>query len=121
VYGYQVQEGRDELIALVEQASREFSETVMPGKYMVDVFPWREFSMFTIVSHFFFACADSRDTQVNYLPSWFPGTSWKAEGVRLRRSMLYARDKPFNFVEDELVGPFLSSHVCRDLLTTILG
>jgi hypothetical protein len=42
VYGYQAEEEKDELVSIVEKAALEFSQTIMPGQHLVDVFPWRE-------------------------------------------------------------------------------
>jgi hypothetical protein len=42
VYGYQIEEGKDDLVKIIEKATFELSQAIMPGQHMVDVFPWRE-------------------------------------------------------------------------------
>lgn len=40
-YGYDVQEGKDELVQAIEDAMIGFGTTGVPGKYLVDVMPFR--------------------------------------------------------------------------------
>lgn len=41
VYGYKVKDETDELVALVDLATDQFSQMSAPGAYLVDVFPAR--------------------------------------------------------------------------------
>lgn len=41
-YGYQVKEGKDDLVDLMEETMREFGRAAVPGAHWVDAMPWRE-------------------------------------------------------------------------------
>jgi hypothetical protein len=42
-YGYQVHDDQDELVKLAECVTKDFEEAMVPGTYIVDVIPWREY------------------------------------------------------------------------------
>jgi hypothetical protein len=41
-YGYQVQDDDDIMTALANQGTADFSRSLRPGQYIVDIFPWSE-------------------------------------------------------------------------------
>jgi hypothetical protein len=40
-YGYQVQEQDDYLVYLIQRLVAAFLDNLLPGKHLVDTFPWR--------------------------------------------------------------------------------
>jgi hypothetical protein len=39
-YGYDVASENDSLVALADKANEEFSESMRPGAFLVDLLPW---------------------------------------------------------------------------------
>lgn len=79
-YGYQVQDGEDPLVNLIEKANNNFNAATVPGAFSVDFFPI-----------------------LKYLPEWLPGSGF------LRTARLWAKDTaamvdvPYNFTRQEMV------------------
>ncbi len=44
-YGYEVEEDGDALVELVDRAMAEFSELTVPGAFLVDQMPFREYTL----------------------------------------------------------------------------
>ena len=79
-YGYQVQDGEDPFVNLIEKANNNFNAATVPGAFPVDFFP-------------FLKC----------LPEWLPGSGF------LRTARLWAKDTaamvdvPYNYTKQEMV------------------
>jgi hypothetical protein len=41
-HGYEVKEGRDPMVSLIEKVMDEFAQVTAPGAYLVDFLPFRE-------------------------------------------------------------------------------
>jgi len=80
-YGYQVQDGEDPLVNLIEKANTNFNAATIPGAFPVDFFP--------ILKH---------------LPEWFPGSGF------LQTARLWAKDTaamvdvPYSFTKREMAA-----------------
>lgn len=73
----------DQYITLADTALRWFSEASVPGRYWVDLFPWRTSFVLYSISYLTYIL-------VRYVPEWFPWTSWKNDGkagFEVRRRM----------------------------------
>jgi hypothetical protein len=42
VYGYDVKEGEDEFVDLIERVNADLNEAASPGRFMVDFIPYRK-------------------------------------------------------------------------------
>ena len=79
-YGYQVQDGDDPFIDLIEKANSNFNAATVPGAFLVDFFPI-----------------------LKNLPEWCPGSGF------LHTARLWAKDTaamvdvPYNFAKQEMV------------------
>ncbi|KAK6988661.1 cytochrome P450 [Favolaschia claudopus] len=78
-YGMEPKATNSHLIALAEEATKAFSDVMIPGQYLVDFIP--------ILRH---------------LPNWFPGAGFKriAQGGKLLASAV--RDIPFNETKEKI-------------------
>jgi hypothetical protein len=81
VYGYTPEtHGHDPLVDLVEATMEQFSEAVIPGKWLVDLIPI-----------------------LRYAPEWLPGAGEFQKSARLWRKTLYnAVDVPYAFVQGQI-------------------
>jgi hypothetical protein len=86
----------DPYVKDVSLAMSHFSETTRPGAYLVDVLPICRGSHWYISSIL-------DDFQVKYLPSWFPGASFKREAKRMRTDLMRACERPYERVKKEVV------------------
>ncbi|KAF9871869.1 hypothetical protein CkaCkLH20_10501 [Colletotrichum karsti] len=92
-YGYNSEPfGSDYLVEAIAQVTHEFEKAVVPGAFMVDLFPW-----------------------LRYLPEWFPGTGWKQTAKEWRAHLDAVIEKPFAFVKHQMAE---SKH---DVDSSILG
>ena len=79
-YGYQVQDGEDPFVNLIEKANTNFNAATVPGAFPVDFFPL-----------------------LKRLPEWFPGSGF------LQTARLWAKDTaamvdvPYDFTRREMV------------------
>ena len=79
-YGYQVQDGEDPFVNLIEKANNNFNAATVPGAFPVDFFPI-----------------------LKRLPEWLPGCGF------LRTARLWAKDTaamvnvPYDFTKQEMV------------------
>jgi cytochrome P450 len=79
-YGYSVQDGSDALLKLARDASFTVEEAVQPGRWMVDSFP-----------------------ALRFVPTWFPGASWKRIGASFREIFDRFRNVPFAWTKEQIV------------------
>ena len=79
-YGIEVQESDDPYISIAEEVFSGAAEVGIPGAFWVDLFP-----------------------VLKYVPSWFPGAGFQKKAARLREVGQMMADKPFCFVQEQLV------------------
>ncbi|EKM56470.1 uncharacterized protein PHACADRAFT_253611 [Phanerochaete carnosa HHB-10118-sp] len=78
-YGYEVQEGHDHLIELVDTATEQFSMATSPGAFLVDVFPL-----------------------LRYVPAWVPGAGFQKKAQEWKRTIKRMADEPCEFVKKRM-------------------
>ncbi|KAG9247444.1 cytochrome P450 [Calycina marina] len=79
-YGYNAeQHGPDPLIDLAGATVKAFSESLAPGKWAVDIFPF-----------------------LRYVPEVFPGMAWKRRGREYAQILVQAVEQPFALVKHQL-------------------
>lgn len=86
VYGIKIEGLDDPHVRNVEEALACFTDTAVPGRYLVDIFPIMRF-----------------------IPSWFPGAEWKRKALRWRDNNHEVRYKPWNLIKARLVS--VSLHI----------
>ncbi|TCD66583.1 hypothetical protein EIP91_001140 [Steccherinum ochraceum] len=79
VYGYDIKPGHDPLVEIVDEAMSQWIYLSRPGAYMVDFFPW-----------------------LAYIPSWFPGATFKREGKKFRKTLDDLIHEPFKIVQAQM-------------------
>ncbi|KAF8921315.1 cytochrome P450 [Mucidula mucida] len=77
-HGYDLIDGEDPLLASAERSTLEFSETSVPGAYMVDNFPF-----------------------LKYLPRWL-GLNWMKKGELYRQHMEIFVNEPYDAVKRQV-------------------
>nr|BAK09523.1 cytochrome P450 [Postia placenta] len=92
-YGYEVQEGDDPLVDLVDRAVDEFSISTRPGAFLVDTFP--------ILRH---------------VPAWMPGASWKKKAKVWADDLEMTCNVPYAFTQQQMsagtaIPSFTSTHL----------
>ncbi|KAG6038113.1 hypothetical protein E4U41_004535 [Claviceps citrina] len=92
VYGYTIEPHKaDPLVSLIEHAMDNFSKTVLPFGWAVDIVP-----------------------QLRHLPSWLPGVSFLAIARQWREVSRRMMDVPYDFVRQQMSrGTFTPSYVSR--------
>lgn len=95
-YGYEVQEGRDPYVDLVEVAVDQFSASTRPGAFLVDIFPF-----------------------LRYVPSWVPGANFKRTAVSWGKTLNDMVDVPFELVKRRMASGHhpLGQCVCTNVNT----
>lgn len=81
--------------------NREVLETLTPGKYLVESIPACVCLLYT------YSRVDAQRPSafpVKYVPSWFPGASWKRHGEQLKAKAREIADEPFRHVRKQLVS-----------------
>ncbi|KDQ64909.1 hypothetical protein JAAARDRAFT_28565 [Jaapia argillacea MUCL 33604] len=78
-YGYQVQQENDPLIRTAEKCLEDFSATVTPGAFLVDVLPF-----------------------LRYVPTWFPGAGFRRIALGMRETLKKMGDVPLHIVKKQL-------------------
>ena len=68
------------MFKVVHEAVERFFEAATPGAFLVDVFP-----------------------SLQYLPSWFPGASFKATAKQWNKTLQKMVDVPHEFVKEQMV------------------
>ncbi|KAJ6255808.1 hypothetical protein Dda_9418 [Drechslerella dactyloides] len=98
VYGYKTNpNGRDPLIALINQFMAEFSAAVVAGAWPVDIFTW-----------------------IRYLPEWVPGVKFQAIARGYRKNLADATNIPFDFVERKRAEVQCPESVSRSYVSNLL-
>ena len=80
-HGYVVQEGSDPYVDLVELAVDQFSQVSRAGAFMVDFVP-----------------------SLRYLPSWFPGATFKRQAISWRETLDQMVNIPYNYVKRRMAS-----------------
>jgi cytochrome P450 len=80
-YGYQAKDQDDEWVHLIEKVITSAGTYGRPGGNLVDIFPWLE-----------------------WLPSWMPGTGYRALGRQLRQDFNTSRDVPYEFTKEQIAN-----------------
>ncbi|KAH9478005.1 Cytochrome P450 monooxygenase COX2 [Psilocybe cubensis] len=80
-YGITVEDTSDPYISNAEEALQGLVETAIPGSYLVDLIP-----------------------ALLYIPSWFPGASFKRKAAYWSRLNNDVINKPFEYIENELTN-----------------
>ncbi|KAF7338015.1 Cytochrome P450 [Mycena venus] len=95
-YGYTVQGENDPIINLVNKVMEEFSESITPGAFLVDLLPMCKYPM----------------QYLKYVPSWMPGAGFQIKAKLWSKHRSEMLDKPFKLVEEQLaLGSAESSFV----------
>lgn len=93
-YGIDVQEKNDPYIANAERVVCIANETLIPGKWLVDVLPIRMFNQFP----YFLYVLTGHDS-VKYLPEWIPGAGFQRQARLWRGDSVVMTDNPFNAIK----------------------
>ncbi|KAF8868368.1 cytochrome P450 [Infundibulicybe gibba] len=100
-YGYQVDSDNDKFVRGIEEGFRASatSGVSVPGKYLVESFPI-----------------------LRFLPSWFPGASFKTTAKRLGQRMAAMERAPFEWAQKNIatgnyVDSFISKHLTSGTVT----
>ncbi|KAF8872778.1 cytochrome P450 [Infundibulicybe gibba] len=100
-YGYQVKTNDDQFVNDIEEGFRitAISGINAPGKYLVETFPF-----------------------LRFLPSWFPGASFKLTAKRLRERLSFIEQAPYEWAENNIstgnyVDSFVSKHLTSGTIT----
>ena len=79
-YGITVQEFNDPYISIAEEVLHGAAQAGIPGTFWVDFIPI-----------------------LKYLPSWFPGVSFKKKATCVREAINIMAEKPFRHVQEQMV------------------
>ncbi|KDQ16173.1 hypothetical protein BOTBODRAFT_107607 [Botryobasidium botryosum FD-172 SS1] len=94
-YGHKVESAQDEYITVAEEAINSTSTLVFPGAVLVDIFP-----------------------MMRFIPSWFPGATWKRNVKKWRKMVDGMVERPFQRVKAELAAgtalPSVTSAMIQD-------
>lgn len=99
-YGYDLKEGNDPLIALVNRALDGFQEASTPGNFLIDVIPACE-NQFSHVMQT--RKADNAET-VERVPKWFPGAGFKRKAAVWRSEFEDMTNIPYEASKKEAVS-----------------
>ncbi|KAJ3552902.1 hypothetical protein NM688_g3907 [Phlebia brevispora] len=77
-YGYDVVDGEDPMVDLVDRAVQGFIYSSSPGAFLVDIIPI-----------------------LRYVPSWFPGAGWKRKVEKWCRETKEMRDIPYDITKSK--------------------
>ena len=100
-------DGKDPLVQLIGIAAKDFYEATKPGKWFVDIFPFRE-----CLSFFFLDYSLICSLLVKYIPSWVPGAGFKKTAAQYRKINMEQTDLPFQFVIKGIVSSSYSYSKC---------
>lgn len=85
-YGYDIKAKKDYFVDLAEDAVSRLCLAVFPGASIVNALPF-----------------------LQYLPTWFPGTTFHKIGAESREMTTQMKEVPFKWVQDNIVrGGFTS-------------
>ena len=77
VYGFQISDLEDPYIALLQKAVGEFAEAKVPGRYLVEYFPF-----------------------LKHIPGWVPGSAARRTGDRIKPLALQVKNQPYDAVKN---------------------
>ncbi|KAF5309807.1 hypothetical protein D9611_013581 [Ephemerocybe angulata] len=80
-YGYDVQDGNDPFVDLIEGANESFNIASKPGNFMVDVFP-----------------------SLKNLPSWFPGAGFLETAARWKKNTDAMVEVPYKWTKSQMAA-----------------
>ena len=93
-YGINIEAENDPYIAMAEKAGETFTAAAEPGAFLVEVLPG-----------------------LQYVPTWFPGMSWKRNVRAWRKTQENFRELPFNATLKDMVRPIMVHRTWDVLLT----
>lgn len=93
VYGYKVVDEHDPLVEVVNKAMDHFGETTQSGAFAVDTFPI-----------------------LRFVPSWFPGATWKTKAAEYRRDVDEMLERPYNWTKEQMKLGIAQSCFLTDIL-----
>lgn len=96
-YGYTVLDENDPVVDLVNSVMSEFSESITPGAFLVDVLPICKHSQSPIPP-------SNNCSAVKHVPSWMPGAGFQRKAKVWADHVSQMLKRPFKQVEDELVS-----------------
>lgn len=79
-YGYEVQEGEDPFVNLIEGANENFNAATVPGAFPVDFFP-----------------------ALKNLPEWLPGMGFMKTARNWAKDTASMVEVPYKYTEDRIV------------------
>ncbi|QRW11771.1 cytochrome P450 family protein [Ceratobasidium sp. AG-Ba] len=95
VYGYEVTSDNDELVKVVESAVHKISKAALAGNFYVNAINW-----------------------LKYIPSWFPGASWKRTANAWRREVDQMVHVPYDWAKRQIASGTEMPSVVRQMLTS---
>jgi hypothetical protein len=94
-YGYTTEPHKsDPLVALAGNAFDQFAKAAVPGAWVVDMMPFREYSAYLV--------GKAKPLAVRYLPDWFPGTGFKRTARQWRATLTDLTERPYAFVKHQM-------------------
>jgi hypothetical protein len=94
-YGYTIEPHKsDPLVALAGKSLDEFAKAAVPGVWVVDMMPFREYSVDLEEK--------AKPLAVRYLPDWFPGTGFKRTARQWRATLTDLTERPYAFVKHQM-------------------
>lgn len=87
-YGYEVKEGHDDYVELIERANSNFSTSSVPGAFLVDMLPF-----------------------LKYLPEWLPGTGFLSLAREWKKETETSAEIPYNFTTKQMVYIITFSYI----------
>ena len=79
-YGYEVQDGVDEFVELIERSNNNFNRSAVPGVFLVDVFPI-----------------------LKYFPEWLPGMGFLSLAREWKKDTIASAEVPYAFTKNQMV------------------
>jgi hypothetical protein len=83
-YGYEVQDGEDPFVNLIEHANDNFNAATVPGAFPVDFFP-----------------------SMRKLPQWLPGMGFIKLAAEWAKDTARMVEVPYNYTKEQMVFSFL--------------
>lgn len=98
-YGIETTED-DPYIATAEHAMEAVNASLVPGAFLVDLFPICEFRF---TRRFPLLAVECYGKLVKYVPEWFPGATFKTKARIWRQSVLGSLNVPWAAVRERMV------------------
>lgn len=89
IYGMDVADDNNEYVAVAEKGASIFSEITVPGRFLVELFPW-----------------------LAHLPSWFPGAGFKNIARAWKEDLLAVRNVAFDAAVENMVRLSFELRLC---------